>query len=94
MDIPNWVDAKTCKKSQINTARLRYIMNVIAAKHTGGSSLRALAERIKMDHSTLSLYVRRGRFSEPAAKKINKLDNDVPVSWLTNPENIEVSPPA
>lgn len=69
MDIPNWVDAKK-RKSQKPSARLKYILANLAARHTGRQSMRALAEKVGLDHSTLSLYIRRGSFSVSAAERI------------------------
>ena len=70
MKIPHWVDARKRKKTERASARLKYVLGVIAATHTGRQSMRALAEKVGMDHSTLSTYIRRGAFSVAAAQRI------------------------
>lgn len=89
MNIPTWVDTKN-RGSKRASARLRYVMNVLAAKHTGGGSMRALAEKVSLDHSTISLYIRRGSFSQSAAERVVKMlkTDEVTVDMLINPLDI------
>jgi hypothetical protein len=72
MQIPQWVERGKRRKAERASARLKYTMTFLAAKHTGRQSIRALAEMVGMDHSTISIYIRRGSFSERAAKRIEE----------------------
>lgn len=87
MQIPSWVDAKKRRKADKASARLKYILTLTAAKHTGRQSIRALAERCEMSHSTISLYIRRGSFSEKAAKRIEEIvgQKEITAAFLMNP---------
>lgn len=89
MIFPAWVD-KPRSKAQRATNRLKYILSQLAIGATERNSMRALGEVVGLDHSTLAIYVRRGQFSEKAARKIEaKFGSDVcPATHLTNPLNI------
>jgi transcriptional regulator with XRE-family HTH domain len=94
MQIPSWVDAKKRRKADKASARLKYILTLTAAKHTGRQSIRALAERCGMNHSTISLYIRKGAFSEKAAKRIEEVigREEIAAEFLMNPF-VEERPP-
>lgn len=70
MQFPAWVEGGRMSKAQRATARLKFILNHLALHYTGRNSMRALAEKVGYDHSTLSTYIRRGSFSQQAADEI------------------------
>lgn len=94
MQIPHWVEKGLSSKQKKASARLKWIVGNIAARHTGRASMRALAEKVELDHSTLSGYIRRGAFSQPAAERIVAAlkDDSVTVLMLTQPLSIPVTP--
>ena len=69
MQIPAFID-RNKTKSERASARLRYVLISLSVQHTGRHSMRALAELVGLDHSTLSTYIRKGGFSESAATRI------------------------
>lgn len=94
MHFPAWVEAGRKTKAQRATARLKFIVTHLALHYTGRNSMRALAEKVNYDHSTLSLYIRRGSFSEQAAEEIvTKLGcaKDVKASDLVDPLSISAT---
>lgn len=92
MRFPAWVDGPRKTKSQRASARLKYIINTLAAQHTDRGSIRALALRVGLDHSTISLYITAGKFTETAAVKIIAalacVPRDLKPSYLTDPLSI------
>jgi hypothetical protein len=91
MQIPHWVDKGKRSKAEKATARLKYIIGILAAQHTARGSMRSLGEHCGLDHSTIAIYVRRGAFSASAAGVIvGKLrDPDLHTWHLTRPLDIE-----
>lgn len=92
MLIPQWVDTHKRSNNAKSRARLRYVLANIAAKHTGRQSMRALAEHVGVDHSTLSTYVRRGGCSTATAKRIIDTfpDCGLSIENLVNPMTLSV----
>lgn len=92
--IPSWVDKGRTRQADKASARLNYLLGLLAALHTERKSIRGLAEKIGMDHSTFSLYVRQGAFTMPAATRIvdTLKDPKLAVSMLTEPLTIARSP--
>lgn len=90
MHIPTWVEKGLRTKEAKSTARLKFIVGNLAARHTGRASMRALAEHVGLDHSTISGYIRKGTFSEQAAATIiEKLgDTSVTTKMLIEPLTI------
>jgi hypothetical protein len=72
MLIPAFVEAGRKTKKAKASARLKFVLTNLAAQHTSRSSMRALANLVGLDHSTLSTYIRRGSFSKPAADRIEE----------------------
>jgi hypothetical protein len=64
---PPWVDSGRTAESDKASARLRYILAVAAVDATGKQSVRALARHANVDHSTVSISIRRGYFTEETA---------------------------
>lgn len=88
MQIPHFVEVGRKTKKAKASARLKFVLANLAAQHTSRSSMRALADKIGMDHSTLSTYIRRGYFSEPAAKRIEEVMgavSDITAAELMDP---------
>lgn len=54
------------------SARLRHMLETLSMMVTARRSMRALAEHVGLDHSTLSYYIRVGRISEDGANTIVK----------------------
>lgn len=95
MQIPHFVEAGRKTKKAKASARLKYVLSNLAAQHTSRSSMRALGDLVGLDHSTLSAYIRRGSFSEPAAKRIEDrlgLDSDITAAELMDPMTMERAP--
>jgi hypothetical protein len=88
MLIPAFVTARKRKKSERASAVLRYVLANLAAKYTGRQSMRALAEVVGVDHSTLSTYIRRGSLSVATATRITVKfpDCGVSIAQLVDPE--------
>ena len=95
MNFPNWVcrSAAGGRASQATIAsnRLKYILKKIAIEHNQRGSTEQLARAIGMHHSTFSIYIRRGHFSNSAAAAIEKMFGReiVKADWLCEPLNIE-----
>ena len=87
MKIPQSVDRQNRTKAARASARLRFMLRFVAVQHTHRASMRALGELVGLDHSTLSTYIRVGKFSESAAKRIcDKVGHDtISVEMLVNP---------
>ena len=94
MQIPAWVEKGLRSNAAKSTARLKFIVGNIAARHTGRASMRALAEKVGLDHSTISGYIRRGAFSPQAAQAIVSKLNDPTISatMLTVPLTLPREP--
>lgn len=92
--IPTWVDKKARSKAEKASARLDYLLGLIAAIHTDRKSIRGVAEKVGLDHSTISLYIRQGKFSEKAAARMvaGIKDEHLTVAMLTDPLSIGKSP--
>lgn len=92
--IPTWVDKGKTRNAQRASARLDYLMGLLAALHTERKSIRGLAEKVGMDHSTISLYIRNGAFTEAAANRIVTAlkDPKLTAAMLMNPMGIDKSP--
>jgi len=89
---PAWVD--THKKDEHRaTARLRYLISRAAIEATGKQSVRALAAKIEMDHSSLSFAIRRGYLTVPMAIAIEQAVGRAVVraEYLTDPLKIKVA---
>ena len=91
MQFPSWADAPKLSKKRRATQRLRFIISNLALRVSGRQSHRALADHVGLNHSTISVYVRRGAFSEKAAKVIeDRVGKELcPSEWLTDPLSIK-----
>jgi hypothetical protein len=89
MRFPAWVDGPRKTKAQRATARLKFIIFSLSAG-TERMSARCLAEKVGLDHSTISGYIRRGAFSPNAAAKIETAlgRKTIRAEYLTDPLNI------
>lgn len=94
MDIPHWVDKGKRSNRERAVARLKYLMATLAARHSPRSSMRGFAEMMGMSHSTLSLYIRRGQFTEITAKRIVDTFKEPGLTavMLTDPLSIPKAP--
>jgi len=68
---PEWVNKGRGKQVRASN-RVRYIINRLAAEVGPKNSIRAIADAIKMDYSTLCVYMIRGYFSPRTADKLEK----------------------
>lgn len=89
-DFPQWVDAPT-RKAERASNRLQYMLRKTAIELTGTHSMRGLAQLCGMNHSTISKYVKQGRFTEKAACVMEvKIGADkLTAAMLTNPLDIK-----
>ena len=72
MTFPGWVQKARSKKAQAS-ARLRYIMYKLAIEHTPTGSIRGLCETCKLgSHTTVSLYISQGAFSQHLAERFEE----------------------
>lgn len=94
MKFPAWVNGQNKTKQQKASARLKYIMTMLAAKHAPSMSMRGLADIVGLDHSTLSFYIRKGSFSYKAASRIVDAlpHGEITIDALMNPLDIKPSP--
>ena len=94
MYIPAWVEKDKRSQSAKRTARLKFIINGLAARFTSRGSIRAFGLFVGVDHSTISGYIRKGEFSEAAAKTIIAKVGDptLTVEMLTDPLSIPKEP--
>ena len=88
---PHWVDDVSTDQERAS-ARLRYLVNRAAIEATGKQSVRALAEKIEMDHSSISNAIRRGYMSEGMAQAIEQSVGRavLKANYLINPLKIKV----
>ena len=93
MQFPPWANGPKLSKKRRASLRLRFIVSNLALNVSGRQSHRALAEHVGLNHSTISLYVSRGAFSEKAAKTIEQRVGQTTcrAEWLTDPLNIETT---
>lgn len=90
---PPWVDNQGSDEKRA-TARLRYLVARAAIEATGSQSVRALAKKIEMDHSSISTAIRRGYFSDDMAAAIEAAvgrSSIIKIEHLTEPLKIKVS---
>ena len=89
---PPWVDAQP-NDDERASARLRYLVNRAALEATGKQSVRALAEKIEMDHSSISNAIRRGYMSEGMAMAIEQSVGRavLKANYLINPLKIKAT---
>ena len=90
MNIPSWVERGLRSKEAKRRARLKFIINNLAARFTSRGSVRQLGVILGVDHSTISGYIQKGEFSEAAATKIvaKVADPTLTVKMLTDPMSI------
>lgn len=95
MKIPDHVCRGKRRQEERATALLKYLIRKLALQHTERGSMRALSEKVSLDHSTVAIYVRQGRFSQSAAERIvNSLgDPELKVSYLTEPLSLLAKSP-
>lgn len=89
---PPWVENQGTDEARA-VARLRYLVARAAVEATGSQSVRALAKKIEMDHSSISTAIRRGYFSEDMAKAIEAAigrSSVIKIEYLTDPLKIKV----
>lgn len=72
MTFPQWTRRRGLTKQQQASLRLRYIMNRLAAEHSPVGSLKSIADAVGISHSTILIYVGRGKFSEPLAQRFQE----------------------
>ncbi len=91
MKFPEWV-LKAPKRLQAS-ARLRYLVYRLAIEITPKASVRALCEQTAIDHSTVTLYIKRGQFSPSLAHAWQKQFGRtlVRAEWLIEPLDIPVT---
>lgn len=70
MQIPDHILRGKRSKADKASAVLKYIILTLAVQHTSRASVRSLAKLLEMDHSTVSIYIRRGAFPEATAERI------------------------
>ncbi len=92
MKFPKWVTkatppSKRANNQQIASNRLRYLILKLALELDRDNTLQALANHMKVSHSTISIYITRGQFSPAMAARFeDKFGRDLcPNEWLRNP---------
>lgn len=77
MQFPDWVEQKQTALEKAE-ARLRFMMTNIAIQQTGKGTLRAFAELVGIDHSTLAYSLKRGYCTSAVATRIeDKLGREI-----------------
>ena len=92
MIIPTWVERGQRTKAEKKRARLKFLINSLAARFTTGGSIRQFGTFVGLDHSTISGYIQKGEFSESAATTIVAKVNDpmITVAMLRDPMQMQV----
>lgn len=86
MQFPQWVAKLPADKRA--SGRLGYLIRRLALETCPNPSVRALCMSTDVsDHSTVSLYIARGAFTEELAD-IFQEKFKIPASWLTDPLSI------
>lgn len=87
MNIPDHILRGKRSKADKSSAILKFVILNLAAQHTDRASVRSLAKRVGLEHSTISIYIRRGQFSPAAAERIVRelAVTDVKPDHLINP---------
>lgn len=88
MIFPSWTNRRAMKKSEKASARLRYLINRIAAELGPINSLKSVGDEIGVNYSTILSYIDRGSFSRATADKLEERF-DVPAEWLLDPMSID-----
>jgi hypothetical protein len=93
MQFPLWADNPKLSKKRRATLRLKYIISHLSLMVSARQSHRALGEACGLDHSTISMYVRRGGFSQNAASMIETTmgREHVRAEWLVDPLSIKTN---
>lgn len=70
MNFPKWVDDPELDDQGRARARLKYLIYRAATRNCGRPSLKALARKCEVDHSTLAYGLRKGKLSDSVARKL------------------------
>ncbi len=91
MRFPKWVNQTGSTKEQRAGNRLRYIIGRLALEYSRDGTLKALCGKLGVSHSTVSLYITLGKFSENMAVAFEKaFGRDLaPREWLLEPLKIK-----
>lgn len=95
MEFPGWVNRSAgggrARRETVASNRLRYLIKRIAIEHNDKGSVEQIARLLGMHHSTFSIYIRRGHFSEAAALKLERTfgRDIVRAEWLRDPLNAQ-----
>lgn len=85
---PDWVvkpNRQTRRQSAVK--RLKFIVMNAALQHSGAGNVATFAKALDMERSTISGYIRHGRFSYPAAARAESVFGAdlIKKEWLTDP---------
>lgn len=90
MKFPEWVDDPQLDDQGRAQARLKYMIYRAATRNCGRPSLKALARKCDVDHSTLAYGLRKGRLSDAVARKLcDGVGNDEAGMPLLDFENLK-----
>lgn len=70
MKFPDWVDDPQLDDQGWAQARLKFMLYRAAGPNCDRPSLKALARKCGVDHSTLAYGMRKGRLSDKVARKL------------------------
>lgn len=92
MQFPKWADSTELSKQQRASGRLKFITSTLATELSPRASMRALAEQVGLEHSTITKSIKQGFFSEKSAITMTyHLKTQSPwltVEMLTSPMSI------
>lgn len=96
MQFPKWADNTQLSKQQRASGRLKFITMTLANELSVRGSMRALAEKVGLEHSTITKSVKQGYFSEKSAitmaYHLKAQSPWLTVEMLTSPMEIRKTP--
>lgn len=96
MQFPKWADSTSLSKQQRASGRLKFITMTLATELSTRASMRALAEKVGLEHSTITKSITQGYFSDKSAiTMVHHLKQNSPwltVEMLTAPMTIRKTP--
>lgn len=88
---PEWVTKpKKQTRRQLAVKRLRFVIMNAALQRGGAGNVATFAKELGMERTTISSYIRHGRFSHPAAAlaELTFGADLIKKEWLTDPLDI------
>lgn len=87
MNFPKWTNLRSMSQQEKASARLRYLINCLAAQYSAAASIQSIARAVGVSHSAIINYINAGKFSDTMALRFeDTFGRDVlPNEWLRAP---------